>query len=95
MIETMRIRESALAWLAVSAAVVLAGCSNTPQKAAEESGRGHYMTLPSETGSRLPRRVWVNEDGVISDPASAVQTASPDALSNMQRKGNVNLKSGN
>lgn len=74
--------------------VILSACASSQSANNAPARGGRYITLPSETGSRLPRRVWVNDDGTISDPGSFVQKVSPDALSDMQRKGSVNRSGG-
>ena len=80
---------SLLATLSISS-----GCASNQSAGHAPARGGRYITLPSETGSRLPRRVWVNEDGTISDPASPVQKVSPGALGDLQRKGSVNRGGG-
>lgn len=59
-------------WIAGCAAVLLAlianGCSSSGTAASTQPKAGHWVYLPAETGSRLPRRVWQNEDGTLVDP---------------------------
>lgn len=88
----MKIRAFLLA--AISAAILFSGCAASTTVMKPDSRKGHYITLPPETGSRLPRRVWVSEDGTVSDPASSVQKVSPDVMGDLQRRGNVNRGGG-
>ena len=79
---------------ALSGSILLSGCASDKTAAKPDSLKGHYIMLPPETGSRVPRRVWVAEDGKISDPASAVLKVDPSAMGEMQRKGSVNRGGG-
>ena len=75
--------------------VASAGCATQEAGSAPKRVKGHYVTLPPETGSRLPRKVWVADDGTVSDSGSAVQRSGANQLGDLQNKGNVNLKGGN
>ena len=74
--------------------VLVSGCASEKTTTKLDSAKGHYITLPPETGSRVPRRVWVAEDGKVSDPASPVQKVSPSVLGELQRKGSANRGGG-
>jgi hypothetical protein len=51
--------------------------------------KGHWTTLPPETGSHIPRRVWVNEDGTIAATpgGSPVERYDPRVMQEWQRRG--------
>ena len=88
---------STLIWAvlgAISSSLILSGCAGKVPLAQSDSHKGHYITLPPETGSRLPRRVWVNDDGTYSDPGSNVQKVNPEVMGDLQRRGNVNRGGG-
>jgi hypothetical protein len=45
---------------------LLAGCatnSSGPATVDATQKKGHWITLPPETGSNIPRRVWVEDNG--------------------------------
>ncbi len=69
---------------------LLGGCasnSSSPTAAdATAQKKGHWVTLPPETGSYIPRRVWVDDSGQANGSASVnnVQTGSAGAVQRMQ-----------
>lgn len=80
-----------LSWIAPSSAVLLAlaviGCSSTHSAAKAQQQAGHWVYLPAETGSRLPRRVWQNEDGTLVDPNTGkVFHGDSDVAGQLQRQ---------
>jgi|GEM_PF-2294314 len=77
------------------AAFLGAGCATHEASSEPKRAKGHYVTLPPETGSRLPRKVWVADDGTVSDSGSAVQKSGANQLGDLQNKSSVNLKGGN
>lgn len=87
--------------LIVLLSISVGGCASQKQAQTQPktqsqpgSGKGRYVTLPPETGSRMPRRVWVAEDGSV-DKASQVERAGAGGLGDLQQKSNVNIKGGN
>ncbi|MCL4179504.1 MAG: hypothetical protein KJ072_17385 [Verrucomicrobia bacterium] len=58
--------------------------------------KGHWTTLPPETGSHIPRRVWVNEDGTIAATPGgpAVDTYDPSVMQEWQRRGSFHGRTG-
>jgi len=49
---------------------------------------GHWVKLPSQTGSLLAHRVWQNDDGTVFDPeTSRIYNVDPRRLPD-QRSGN-------
>jgi hypothetical protein len=63
------------------------GCaSSSPTKPKAAKQAGHWVYLPSETGSNLPRRVWQNDDGTMVDPTTGrVFQGSKDNVAELQR----------
>lgn len=80
-------------FFAMAMSVWLVGCASKPSDAAAKSTPTKYIYLPSETGSRISRRVAVNPDGSVSPEPSSVIKANPEAGQEMLRKGNVGGKS--
>lgn len=70
---------------------LLAGCASsdagTAATDAATQKTGHWVTLPPETGTYIPRRVWVDDSGQTSELPSAnnVQTGGAGALQRMQK----------
>ena len=58
---------------------------------------GHWVTLPPETGSRIPRKMWMNEDGTLSARPGAAQIESYDGtvMQQWQQRGAFHGRSGN
>lgn len=91
-----------LPWIAPSSAVLLAlavsGCSSTgtaPKAQKAQQQAGHWVYLPAETGSRLPRRVWQNEDGTLVDPNTGrVFHGDSDVAGQLQRQQSLASPSG-
>ncbi|PWU12171.1 MAG: hypothetical protein C5B50_21935 [Verrucomicrobia bacterium] len=64
---------------------LLCGCaSHSPDPATKK--KGHWVTLPPETGSYLPRHIWVPDNGEADASASVnnVQTGSAADVQRMQ-----------
>jgi len=59
----------------------------TTTTASADKPKGHWETLPPETGSMLPRKVWVDDSGNANGAAgaSSVQTGSGHSLDQSQR----------
>ncbi|MBM3836412.1 MAG: hypothetical protein FJ398_00370 [Verrucomicrobia bacterium] len=91
----MKILSKALLLAAIPAALTFSGCAARTDSNGQNARKGRYITLPAETGSRVPRRVWVNDDGTVSDPASSVQKINPEVMGELQRRGNINRGGGN
>jgi hypothetical protein len=78
----------------------LDGCaSNNSGSAAANPAtqkKGHWVTLPPETGSWITRRVWVDDSGQTNAPPSMnnVQTGSAADLQRMQNTGRTGLPPG-
>lgn len=74
-----------------------AGCASKGSTAegAPKKAKGHYVTMPAETGSRLPRKIWVADDGSVSNDGSQVERTGAGTLGDLQRKGGINTKGGN
>ena len=79
---------------------LLDGCaSNNSGSAAANSAtqkKGHWVTLPPETGSWITRRVWVDDGGQTNAPPSMnnVHTGSAADLQRMQGPGRTGLPPG-
>lgn len=83
----MQIQSRATMVVLLAGLVVSSGCasSSTP---APKAGRkpGHWVYLPPETGSNLPRRVWQNDDGTMVDPTTGrVFRGDKDTMADIQR----------
>lgn len=76
------------------AAAAAAGCAGKPSSTSARPQQKHIF-LPPETGSRIPRRVVVSADGVTNIIPSNVQTANPEAIGEIQRRGSVKSGTGN
>ncbi len=79
--------------VSLSVAAVLAfltGCASENKVASNEHSPGHWITLEPETGSHVSRRVWVADGSTNGLGNSQVKTLSPDAMRDMQSRGNVN-----
>ncbi len=69
---------------------LLGGCaSNHSGTAAADPStqrKGHWVTLPPQTGTMISRRVWVDDTGQTNASPSMnnVQTGSADAAQRMQ-----------
>ncbi len=79
------------AWIASGSAWLLAlavsGCTATGPAPKAQQKAGHWVYLPAETGSRLPRRVWQNEDGTLVDPNTGrVFLGDSDTAGQLQRQ---------
>ena len=70
---------------------LLGGCASSGSGSAAAppatQKKGHWVNLPPETGSYIPRRVWVDDSGqpVNAPSVNNVQTGSADALERIQR----------
>lgn len=76
---------------------LIAGCSSTAptDSAAAVHKKKRYVYLPSETGSHLPRRVEVDDDGTTNSVSGAARKVDPAALREMQRPGSLPKRGGN
>ena len=76
---------------------LIAGCSSTaqPDTAAAVPKKKRYVYLPSETGSHLPRRVEVDDDGSTNSVSGAAIKVDPAAMREMQRPGALPKRGGN
>ncbi len=75
---------------------LVAGCSSTAQPdAAAAPKKKRYVYLPSETGSHLPRRVEVDDDGSTNSVPGAALKVDPAAMREMQRPGSLPKRGGN
>jgi len=68
---------------------LLSGCAS---KAAGPAGdtaapkkKGHWVYLAPETGSMIPRRVWVDDNGSAHSAPSEVQMGTSDAIERVQK----------
>ncbi len=70
---------STLAWCVVTAmSGLMVGCaSKAPKSAAAPAPekKGHWVSVPAQTGSYIPRRVWVDDTG---------QTTGSTGVNNVQ-----------
>lgn len=73
----------------------LAGCNTPAKNTATKPSDTKYIYLPTETGSRIQRRVAVNPDGTVSPASSSVIKANQDAAQELQRRGTTGGRSGN
>ena len=79
---------------------MLDGCAtngSAPAAAAPPTQKkGHWVTLPPETGSWITRRVWVDDGGQTNAPPSMnnVHTGSAADLQRMQGPGRTGLPPG-
>ena len=66
-------------------------------KAPGAETKGRWVILPPETGSHIPRRVWMNEDGTIAAAPGgpAVDSYSPSVMQEWQRRGSFHGRTGN
>ncbi|TAK91121.1 MAG: hypothetical protein EPO07_19975 [Verrucomicrobia bacterium] len=76
-----------------SLTMLLWGCASQPADTAAR--KGHYVTLPPETGSIIGRRVWVDDNGTTNNVPSNVTTVSGAAMNDVQRKGAAKSTRGN
>jgi len=69
--------------LGVLVAMMMSGCASDKGQTA----KGHWETLPPQTGSYISRRVWVDDEGNVTGGASSsnVQTTSGAAIESSQR----------
>jgi hypothetical protein len=66
---------------------VLSGCASSGSSSAGATQKkGHWVTLPTQTGSLIPQRVWVEDTGEANGPASMnnVQNGSAADVQRMQ-----------
>jgi len=72
-------------------AVGTAGCASQPATRTDAppkpaaQGSGHWVSLPPETGSYVPRRVWVDDRSGVTNADSSVRTYSPSEFERIQR----------
>ena len=71
--------------LGLTLVVWTSGCASSTQTASQPRGKGHWITVEPEVGSRLPKRVWVNDDGT-AEAAPGVGTLSPAAFERTQQQ---------
>lgn len=76
---------------------LIAGCSSTaqPDTAAAVPKKKRYIYLPSETGSHLPRRVEVDDDGSTNSVSGGAVKVAPAGMREMQRSGSLPKRGGN
>ena len=76
---------------------LVAGCSSTAQQdtTAAAPKKKRYVYLPSETGSHLPRRVEVDDDGSTNSVPGAALKVDPAAMRQMQHQGSLPKRGGN
>jgi hypothetical protein len=76
---------------------LVTGCSSTAKTdtAAAVPKKKRYIYLPSETGSHLPRRVEVDDDGSTNSVSGAAIKVDPAAMREMQRPGSLPKRGGN
>ncbi len=76
---------------------LVVSCSSTaqPGAAAAASKKKRYVYLPSETGSHLPRRVEVDDDGSTNSVPGAALKVDPSTMREMQRSGSLPKRGGN
>jgi hypothetical protein len=73
---------------------LLCGCVSSDSTSAAANPaiqkKGHWVNLPPETGSYIPRRVWVDDSGQPSGSPSGnnVQTGSASDFERIQRNSN-------
>lgn len=85
-------------WVAALLGLALiAGCSSTAptDTATAVPKKKRYVYLPSETGSHLPRRVEVDDDGSTNSVSGAAIKVDPAAMREMQRPGSLPKRGGN
>jgi hypothetical protein len=83
----MQIQSSAATTVLLAGLVLSSGCasSSTATPKAERKP-GHWVYLPPETGSNLPRRIWQNDDGTMVDPTTGrVYQGDKDTMADLQR----------
>ena len=88
----MNVRWHNLYLLTLALCAIGGGCATPPDTGtalskAETRGKGHWVTLPPQTGSFVPRQVWVDENGKVdaAPSASNLQTGSASMLEKTQR----------
>jgi hypothetical protein len=77
------VRIAAVALLCQFATACASHSNNNPPPTA----KGHWETLPPVTGSMIPRKVWVDDNGNVNNTAgsSSVQTSSGESLNQVQK----------
>ena len=70
---------------------LLAGCASNPSGAAAghpaPQKKGHWVTLPPQTGSFIPRQVWVDDNGQ-TDGSPSVNNVQNGSAADVQRMQN-------
>jgi len=70
--------------------VLVGGCasSNSSPAAGDPPRKGHWVTVPPQTGSLIPERVWVEDSGQTSGSPSGnnVLNGSAADVQRMQNK---------
>src|SRR5690349_13042308 len=90
----MKARDFGCAVLLATTWLLLGGCASTDIGSTEKSDsgaprKGKWVYVDPPTGSYIRRRVWVDENGNVSDPSSAARTQSPEILRQWQNSGNL------
>jgi len=84
----MKLRQIAQTCVMALLYMLSGACATQPET---KAGKGHWATLPAVTGSMIQRRVWVDENGNVSNAPGIgnVSGASASALERAQRPGGV------
>lgn len=85
----MNWRFSRCALLAMTLSAFTSGCASDGSVSEAKSnstdpGKGRWVTLDPPIGSHIPRRVWVDASGIVSNANPGVETVSPEAFRRMQ-----------
>jgi len=80
----MKIRQLARTTAMALLCQLAASCATQPKNTPTN---GHWVTLAPETGSMIPRKVWVDDSGNVSGPSGVgnVQTGSAATVERMQK----------
>jgi hypothetical protein len=86
-------KTASIFWLFLLSLVpgLMGGCASSgSSSAAATQKKGHWVNLPPETGSYIPRRVWVDDNGQPAGSPSGnnVQTGSASDFERIQRNSN-------
>ena len=66
--------------LAAASLVTLTGCNTTSQPVAQTAAKKpqkYYTDYTPQTGSHMPQRIAVDDNGKPTDPAAAADSATP------------------
>lgn len=67
---------------------LVGGCASSGSSAAATQKKGHWVTLPAQTGSLIPQRVWVEDTGEANGPGS-INNVQNGSAADVQRMQNI------